>query len=180
MANKAIQNGSGRGLRLDPYQAQHSLEVGDTSYKLDSNGAVVRKQLSCGLPVTMAVPTRAFKGVAAFATEDAFGDMVVTLQLLHHDPELSVPLLVSDNMDDIAADWHSWSRLMKLPMLLLDDKNVASNVRNELGAIMVEAPWERRKRITTVRHRPNFLRRRKTGQLGEVVKISAAELIARR
>ena len=69
---------------------------------------------------------------------------------------------------------------MKLPMLLLDDNGVASNVRNELGKVMVEAPWARRKRITAVRHRPNFLRRRKPGQIGEVVKLEPSELIARR
>ena len=53
-------------------------------------------------------------------------------------------------------------------------------IRKQLGEIMVETPWERRKRITAIKHRPNFLRRRKAGVVGEVVKISAAEIIARR
>ena len=180
MANLAKKIGAGCGLRLDPYQSSHQLFVGDKSYKIDRNGVVVKKTMTCGLPMTIAVPAKAFKGVAARATEDAQGNVTVTLELLHHDPELSVPLLFANDMNDVAADWHSWSRLMKLPMLIVDMDNVATAVTKQLGDIMVETPLQRRKRITTVRHRPNFLRRRKIGVVGKVEKITAAELIARR
>ncbi len=179
MAEPARKSGSSGSLRLDPYQSPHRVEIGDTSYKIDQRGVVVKKLLSCGLPVTVAVPARAFKGVAARAVEDAQGNVTVTLELLHHDRDLCVPLLHAFDMDDIAADWHSWSRLLNLPMLIIDASNTPQKVRDELGAIMVESPIERRKRITCVRHRPNFLRRRKPGVVGEVVRISAAEIIAR-
>ncbi len=181
MANLARNEaGSGRGLRLDPYQGSHQLNVGDKSYKIDRNGVVVKKTMSMGLPITMAVPSKAFKGVAARAIEDANGLVTVTLELLHHDPELCVPLLYANNMDDIAADWHSWSRLMKLPMIVVDMENNPTAVTRQLGTLMVEDPISRRKRITTVKHRPNFMRRRKMGVVGEVQKLTAAELIARR
>ncbi|MEM9329822.1 MAG: DUF6101 family protein [Pseudomonadota bacterium] len=180
MANFAGQNGAGRALRLDPYQKQHKLEFGNKSYKIDTKGAVVRKTLSCGLPMTIAVPATAFKGVAARAIEDDQGNVIVTLELLHHDPELCIPLLYANDMDDIAADWHSWSRLMKLPMLLVGLEGEPTPVQNLLGDIMLETPWERRKRITAVKHRPNFLRRRKPGTIGDVEKLTAAEIIARR
>lgn len=180
MAQLANQEGASRKLRLDPYQGSQKLEVGNTSYKLDTNGAVVRKVLKCGLPVTMAVPARAFKGVAARAIQKENGKTIVTLELLHHDPELCVPLLYANDMSDIAADWHSWSRMMRLPMLILGLDGKPSAVQQTLGQIMVEDPWERRKRITCVKHRSNFLRRRKMGIVGQVEKISAAELIARR
>ena len=171
---------AGRRMRLDPYEKQHKIELGNKSYKIDTHGAVVRKTLSCGLPMTMAVPAKAFKGVAARAVEDAHGNVTVTLELLHHDPELCVPLLYAHDMSDVAADWHSWSRLMKLPMLIIGVDGIPTAVQNLLGKIMVEAPWERRKRITAIKHRPNFLRRRKAGIVGNVEKLTAAEIIARR
>lgn len=180
MANFAKQDGAGRKMRLDPYQRQHTLELGSKSYKIDTNGAVVRKTLSCGLPMTMAVPAKAFKGVAARAVEDAQGNVTVTLELLHHDPELCVPLLFANDMNDVAADWHSWSRLMKLPMLIIGLDGEPTAIQNLLGKIMVEAPCERRKRISAIKHRPNFLRRRKQGVVGKVEKLTAAEIIARR
>lgn len=181
MANLAKQEtGSGCGLRLDPYLGSHQLNIGDKSYKIERKGVVVKKTMSMGLPITMAVPAKAFKGVAARAMEDANGVVTVTLELLHHDPELCVPLLYANDMNDIAADWHSWSRLMKLPMLVIDLENNSTAVTKQLGELMVETPIQRRKSITTVKHRPNFMRRRKMGVVGEVQKLTAAELIARR
>ncbi len=180
MAYAANTKGTDAALRLDPYLGSHTLEVGDKTYKVDKNGAVVKKTLSCGLPMTMAVPSKAFKGVAARAVEGANGTMVVTLELLHHDPELCVPLLYANDMSDIAADWHSWSRMLKLPMLMLGVDGEPTLVQRTLGQIMVETPWARRKRITCVKRRSNFLRRRKVGIVGSVEKLTPAELIARR
>ncbi len=181
MAKIAIkQNGAGRKMRLDPYQVSHQLEVGSTSFKLNRNGAVVRKTMGCGLPLSMAVPAKAFKGIAARAVEDEKGELTVSLELLHHDPELCIPLLHAHDMDDISADWHSWSRLLRLPMLIVDLEGDASPTQQMLGNLMVEDPVERRKRITTLKRRPNFLRRRKPGVVGEIEKLTAAEIIARR
>ena len=180
MAETAIKEyGAGRNMRLDPYQNSHHLVFGATTVKLDRNGAVVRKTLRCGLPMSMAVPAKAFKGVAARAVEDEKGTMTVSLELLHHDPELCVPLLHAHDMDDISADWHSWSRLMRLPMLVVDLEGEPSPAQRLLGALMVEDPLERRKRITSARHRPYFLRRRKPGVVGKVEKLTANEIIAR-
>ena len=180
MANTAMKSGESRLLRLDPYQGTHHFAMGDRTFKLDRGGAVVRKTLSCGLPVSVAVPARAFKGVAAQAIEDDLGRMSVSLQLLHHDPELSVPLLQADGMDDIAADWHSWSRVLSLPMLLVDLDGKTTPAMKQLGQVMLEQPWQRRKRITSPKRRPNFLRRRKKGVVGTVERLPANELIARR
>lgn len=181
MAHLATQEtGSSRGLRLDPYQSSHQLNVGDKSYKISRNGVVVKKTMRIGKEMAIAVPSKAFKGIAARAIEDENGLVTVTLELLHHDPELCVPLLYANDMDDIAADWHSWSRLMKLPMLVVDLDNNPTAVTKQLGELKVEDPIARRKRITTVKHRSNFLRRRKMGFVGKVEKLTAAELIARR
>ena len=176
---------AGRPMRLDPYHLPHAVSMhgsgaGNFSYNIDRAGATLKRALGCGLPVSMALPQKAFKGVAARTLSDENGNMIFTLELHHHDKAMCLPLLVAHNMDDIAADWHAWSRMMKLPMLLVDENNMATPVRNELGRIMVEAPIARRKRITMVKRRPWFLRRRKIGAVSRVAKLSSAEIIARR
>ena len=128
----------------------------------------------------MALPARAFKGVAAHAEVTSQGFYRVSLELHHNDPDLCVPLLVSEDLDDIAADWHSWSRLMKLPMLILEGRQNAVAVRTMLGEIMVEDPLERRKRRQLAKRRSRFLQRRKPGTVSEVVRLTGEELIARR
>lgn len=170
-------------MRLDPYSINERVSYSrkdGTSYTIDRMGVSFKKTLrKSGLPLSMALPAKAFKGVAARVIKNEDGTQTVSLELHHHDAELCVPVLVADNMDDIAADWHSWSRLMKLPMLIIGEDNSACPVRKELGMLMVEDPIARRKRITMIKHRPWFLRRRKTGVVSEVKKISADEIIAR-
>ena len=185
MVNLANPDWASRPMRLDPYHLPHNVSMATSktrkfSYKIERNGATMKRDLSCGLPVAMALPQKAFKGVAARTLSDENGKTIFTLELHHHDADLCLPLLVSDNLDDIAADWHAWSRMMNLPMLLIDENDMATPVRNQLGNIMVETPIQRRKRITTVKRRGWFLRRRQIGQVSSVTKLSVAEIIARR
>lgn len=181
--NITIQDRRTDAMRLDPYRLPHRVTASGQdgfSYSLDRQGATVKRRLTCGLNLSLALPTRAFKGVAARSIEHDDGSYTVSLELLHHDRDLSLPLLISDNLDDVAADWHAWSRMMRLPMLIVDAEGVARPVREQLGAIMVETPLARRKRFGSLKHRPNFLRRRKPGTIGPVTKITGEELIARR
>ncbi|MBL4598358.1 MAG: hypothetical protein JKX93_05245 [Rhizobiaceae bacterium] len=183
MAARAIKNWAGRDIRLDPFHLPQNVRSDadySFSYSIDRDGAKLKRTLGCGLPVSINLPAKSFTGIAARAIETADGGMFVSLELYHDDADLCLPVLVTDNMDDIAADWHAWSRMLSLPMLILDSDNLASPVRKLLGELMVEDPIERRKRFRTVRHRPNFLRRRKMGVVGKVVRIDAAEIIARR
>ena len=172
-----------RRMRLDPYRLPHKVAATGQdgfSYEVDRHGATVKRNLPCGLKLSLALPARAFKGVAARSIEHDDGSYTVSLELLHHDRDLSLPLLVSNDMDDIAADWHAWSRLMHLPMLIIGADQIATPVSAQLGALMVETPLSRRKRFAALKHRPNFLRRRKPGAIGPVVKVTGEELIARR
>ena len=183
MVNQTKPDWASRLMRLDPYQLPHSVSFGQNkrnSYKIDRNGAVMKRELNCGLPVSMALPQKAFKGVAARIFEQIDGQIIFTLELHHHDIDLCLPVLVADNLDDIAADWHAWSRLMRLPMLLVDEQNIANSVRKQLGLLMVENPIERRKRFAMTKNRTWFSRRRKMGNIGLIEKLSAAEIIARR
>jgi len=178
---------AGRGedakfFRLDPYAIPERIAFShrDIHYTLDRTGVSVKMTLpKSGLPLSFALPARSFKGIAARAVEHEDGSQTVSLELHHADPELCIKVLVADDLNDIAADWHSWSRLMKLPMLIIGEDGLSAPVREELGMVMLEDPIARRKRITAYKPRTWFLKRRKTGIVGEVTRINAAEIIAR-
>ncbi len=139
---------AGRLMRLDPYHLPHSVSLQQDrhfSYKIDRNGAVMKRRLNCGLPVSIALPQKAFKGVAARTIDCGNGNTTFTLELHHKDRDLCLPVLVADDLNDIAADWHAWSRLMRLPMLLIDENSMAVPVRKQLGLVMVETTIERSK-----------------------------------
>ena len=148
---------------------------------IDQRGAVIRRVLSMsGLPATILLPARAFRGVAARALEDSDGNVTVTLELLHNDPQLSVPLLVADDLDDVAADWRAWAEEYRLPMLLIEADGVARTLEESLGAVKSgageAAPQAQRCRQP---RRSRFLARRKSGDLGLRLVIGGEEIIAR-
>ena len=118
---------AGTTLRLDPTRFPQQVSYamrgasGDVTITIDERGAVLRKILpSSGLPLSVALPKRAFKGVAARAIDHGDGEVTVTLELHHDDPELCIPLLVAHDLSDIAADWRSWSEAFRIPMLMIE------------------------------------------------------------
>ncbi|MGB7337172.1 MAG: DUF6101 family protein [Salaquimonas sp.] len=168
--------------RLDPYGLQDRIvfNKGDMTCTLDRTGVSVKMNMpKSGLPLSFALPARSFKGIAAKAVENADGSQTVSLELHHSDPALCIPVLIAQDLNDIAADWHSWSRFLKLPMLIIGADGMSQPVRDELGMVMLESPIARRKRITAYKPRSWFLKRRKVGVVGPIVKITSAEIIAR-
>lgn len=171
--------------RLDPYAGTQSFEYAENerpvAVRLSREGAVMKRRLTCGLDVSLALPTHGFEGVAARAVENADGTCTVTLVLRHADPQLSVPLMASRDAEAAAADWRSWARTLRLPMLLdgvdglvtVEDEGVSGD------ALRRSMPRPRRRSRTTLKHRPNFNRRRKAGRIGPVARIEAREIIAR-
>jgi hypothetical protein len=179
---------AGRDLRLDPFRLPQMVSYrgrddhGDVEFTIDRRGAVIKRVLEMsGLPVTVVVPARAFRGVAARAIEDNLGNVTVTLELLHNDPMLSVPLLVAHDLEDVAADWRAWADAYRLPMLLVEADGVARTLEESLGAaVKVARAKDRRKRRPSARRRPRFLARRKAGDLGLRLVVNGKEIIARR
>jgi hypothetical protein len=178
---------AGRSLRLDPSRLPQVVsyatrdEHGEVTFTIDKRGAVLRRTLDkSGLPITIALPARAFQGVAARAIEDETGRVTVTLELLHHDQMLSVPLLVADDLEDVAHDWRAWSEAYALPMLLVESDGVARPLEESLAPSMTVggAPHDRRQGRATRERRPRFLVRRKVGNLGLRLVISGDEIIA--
>lgn len=177
---------AGRDMRLDPFRlpqvASYAArdDYGEVTVKIDKRGAVMKRTLSQSrLPMTIALPARAFKGVAARAIEDEDGNVTVTLELMHADPMLCVPLLVAHDLDDIAADWRAWAEAYNLPMLLIEADGIARTLEESLSTAH-RKPQQRRKRSSSEPRRPRFLARRKTGELGVRLVVDGEEIIARR
>ncbi|MBL8583607.1 MAG: hypothetical protein JNL61_15470 [Rhizobiaceae bacterium] len=176
---------AGRAMRLDPFRLPQIVsyatrdEGGDITFDIDARGVVVRRVLAqSGLPATIVLPARAFRGVAARAIEDAEGNVTVTLELMHADPMLSVPLLVADDLDDVAADWRAWADAYRLPMLLVEADGVARTLDESLGALRTAHMQPRRKGRISSGRRPRFLARRRCGTLGLRLVVEGEEIIA--
>ncbi|SIR08846.1 hypothetical protein SAMN05880582_106125 [Rhizobium sp. RU20A] len=176
----------GNTLRLDPMrfpqQANYALpgHPGTVSIQLDERGAVLRKILpTSGLPLSIALPARAFKGVAARAIDHGNGLVTVTLELHHDDPDLCIPLLVAHDLSDIAADWRAWSQAYHIPMLMVEADGVARPLEEHLGEVRTSRPRPRRRYAYFADRRPRFLVRRSTGKLGVALRIDGREIIAR-
>ncbi len=165
-----------------PQQASYVLRghSGNVTISLDERGAVLRKVLpSSGLPLSIALPARAFKGVAARAIDHGDGDVTVTLELHHDDPDLCVPLLVAHDLSDIAADWRAWAEAYRIPMLMVEADGVARALEEHLGDVRTAPIKPRRRHSFFADRRPRFLVRRSTGRLGVAMKIDGREIIAR-
>ncbi len=181
---------AGRNLRLDPQRLPQAVSYatcetdGDVNFTITERGAVVRRPLvNSRLPVSIALPVRAFKGVAARAMEDEDGAITVTLELHHHDPSLCVPLLVAHDLEDIAADWRAWSKAFNIPMLIVERDGMPRRLDDCLARMdemeTAEAAPRRPIKLTKNR-RPRFSARRKVGGLGCRALLDGREIIARR
>lgn len=177
---------AGRNMRLDPFRLPQVVsyatrdDFGDVTFTIDQRGAVVRRRLEMsGVPAIIALPAKAFRGVAARALEDEDGNVTVTLELLHNDPALSVPLLVACDLDDVAADWRAWAEAYCLPMLLIEADGIARTLEESLGAVRRAPVRERRQGKAANARRPRFLARRKVGSLGVRLVVDGQEIIAR-
>jgi hypothetical protein len=154
--------------------------VSDVSITLDNRGAVLRKVLAAsGLPLSFALPARAFKGVAARAIDHGNGEVTVTLELHHDDADLCIPLLVAHDLCDIAADWRKWSEAYGIPMLMVEADGVARPLEEHLTNIANKNSQPRRRHSYFAERRPRFLVRRTVGSMGIAMKIDGQEIIAR-
>lgn len=177
---------AGCTMRLDPFRLPQDVSYatrdafGDVSFTVDERGAtVVRTLEKSRIPVTVVLPANAFRGVAARAIEDEFGNVTVTLELHHNDPMLTVPLLVANDLDDVAADWRAWAEAYRLPMLLVEADGVARTLEESVGQLRTRQVQDRRKGRVSLQRRPRFLARRKMGDLGLRLVVGGEEIIAR-
>jgi len=124
---------------------------------------VIRRGIS-GVPMTIALPTHAFRGVSlrlAAARADGFG---YELKLIHRDGDLSVTLCEADDDLDIVAEWKAWSKFFGLPRLVERELGRDEPDEPHLGATLARQPAPRRRGRWIAARRPRFLTRRKVGR----------------
>ncbi|TYL90196.1 hypothetical protein FXB40_32630 [Bradyrhizobium rifense] len=162
----AAPAGSSRNLRLDPLSLPVRFDAHDPradgytrQIELHRERVVLRRAVR-GMQMAINVRVSDFTGVALRGNDEA-----QTLVLVHRDPSLSVPLLISADGDDLAEAWAVWSEIFALPQL---DEGVRK-------------PAPRRRRRNAIRdRRPKFLMRRRTAMTRELpIHREEREIIAR-
>ena len=143
--------GSSRDLRLDPLSLPVSFSARDSradggvrQIELHREQVILRRAVH---DMRMAINVRVSEFIGVAVRDTAEGR---TLVLLHRDPSLAIPLLVTDDAAELAAAWQTWSDIFALPQLS-DDKSDP-------------APRRRRRNAVSAR-RPKFLVRRRSGDL---------------
>ena len=151
--------------RVDPRaEGVRSFAMGDARYRIDARGAVVTRGT-----IARPLPARAFEGIAARAMEAEDGTVTVTLELMHADASLSVPVLVARDLHDVAADWRAWSARTGLPMLMVESNGSVEEL--DVSTPRVEDDAE-------AAPRPRFRARHAVG-LGIAMRIGGREAVAR-
>jgi hypothetical protein len=153
-------------LRLDPLSLPVRFDAHDPradgytrQIELHRERVVLRRAVR-GMQMAINVRVSDFSGLALRA-----GSNAQTLVLVHRDPSLTVPLLVSADEGELAQAWAEWSEIFALPQL---DEGVRE-------------PAPRRRRRNAIRaRRPKFLVRRRAGHPRELaVHSGEREIIAR-
>lgn len=181
--------GSGRGLRLDPFALPVRFFAPDRGadghirqIELDRERVVMRRSVR-GICMKVGVPIAAFRGVSlrvlAPAAEHGAG---VAVTLDHRDSALSVPLFLANDGDEGVAVWKSWGQVLDLPLLVAESDGSVRAPFPQLGTVIIGTPAPRRRRRAAIRwRRPSILMRRKPGRPSAepVVHRGEREIIAR-
>jgi hypothetical protein len=177
--------GSSWGYRLDPHilPVRGSAQDGgaaNTAFILDSERAIVQHLRRAGPPLTQTVPLASYRGVSVrMEPASAAGHVRVFVELLHKDPALTLPLIVGDEPEDVAADWQAWGRALNLPLLVVGQDGSVSDPLGDLGGVFAGPPRSRRRHSFFAGRRPRFLTRRKTGHSRPTERLTGREIIAR-
>jgi hypothetical protein len=181
--------GSSRDERLDPFALPLRFEATDhtadqrvRTIELHPERVVLRREFR-GIKMAVNLPVTAYLGVAIRMeppSEETIG--AVTIVLEHPDRELSLTLYRATDTFDILAEWQSWGRTLRLPLLVAEPDGGLRSAFPHIGAVRVRAPIARRRRRSTlVTRRPSFPMRRKAGRslAGATVHRGEREIIAR-
>jgi hypothetical protein len=175
--------GSSRTFRLDPFTLPvrfSAVSDGEASeFVLDHERALLKRPLRSGSRVTVTVPVRAYAGVAVrMEANGQSGGLIVVVELMHRDPALSLPLIVADEPEDVAADWQAWGRALNLPLLVVTEDGTVRAPVDRIGALVVYESKPRRRYSFFADRRPRFLARRKPGRAGPMERLTGREIIA--
>lgn len=180
--------GTGSADRLDPFALpvrfaapDAAADGGERRVTLEA-GRVVVDRMVRSVSMRIAVPLNCFSGVAVrVAPGDKPDCDRVEVVLAHRDRALDVPLHESAPDGDGLAEWRSWGRALKLPLLVEELDGRRSTPATLLGLVEVGRPRPRRRHSLLAGRRPRFLVKRRTGKLTAETKVNRGEreIIAR-
>lgn len=153
--------------------------------QIRNDHVLVECRLESGLPLIVKVPFGHFEGIGArFTVSTEEGNPVICiLELVHRDGHLTIPVLVSADLEDAAIDWQSWSSRYGLSMLHkkseIGDYEPVSIDGMPGHSILIGEQQPRRYHAQFAARRPRFLTRRKPGQSGPMMRLDGREIIAR-
>ena len=184
-----VPAGSSRDERLDPFSLPLRFQVGDAaadghvrSVELTRERIVLRRSVR-GMLMAVNVPVASYLGVALrIAPPVGAAASTVALVLEHRDRALSLPLYRANDSIEIVAEWQSWARVLRLPLLVAEADGRLREPFDRIGEVRVAAPLPRRRKRSTLKaRRPSFFLRRKPGRrLGAAtVHHGEREIIAR-
>lgn len=153
--------------------------------QIKADFAMVETRLESGIPLIVRIPMSYFRGIGArFMVSETEGNPVICLlELVHDDPGLSLPVMVSADLEDAAIDWQSWSGRYNLAMLhwplkASDYQPVEDHIGHGKGLKLL-MPQSRRHHSQFAVRRPRFLTRRKVGMGEALPSLKGREIIAR-
>jgi Family of unknown function (DUF6101) len=181
--------GSSRDERLDPFALPLRFETSDTSadarvrsVELTRERVVVRRSVR-GMLMAVNLPVNSYLGVALRVEPPASPAAgAVSLVLEHRDGALSLPLYRAQDGMDIVAEWQSWARVLRLPLLVAEADGRLREPFARIGSLRVGAAVRRRRARSAVKaRRPSILLRRRGGGAlaGASVHRGEREIIAR-
>jgi Family of unknown function (DUF6101) len=181
--------GSSRAERLDPFSLPLRFEAVDAaadrrvrSIELTRERVVLRRSVR-GMLMAINLPVKSYLGVA-LRIDPPVGEAAsaVALVLEHRDPGLSLPLYRAEDGTDIVAEWQTWARVLRLPLLVAEADGRLSEPFARIGALRINAPAPRRRKRSSIKsRRPSIFLRRKPGRslAGMAVHRDDREIIAR-
>jgi hypothetical protein len=129
------------------------------------------------------LPLASYLGVA-LRIEPPVGAAASTVALVleHRDHALSLELYRAADGTEVVAEWQSWARALRLPLLLVEADGRLREPFERIGSLRVAAALPRRRKRSAVKgRRPSIFLRRKPGRRldGAAVHHGEREIIAR-
>lgn len=180
--------GTGSADRLDPFALpvrfaapDAAADGGERRVTLES-GRVVVDRMVRSVSMRIAVPLSNFSGVAVRAApgDKPEADRLEVL-LAHRDRAFDVPLASEPIDGDALAEWRSWGRSLKLPLLVEEIDGTRATPAKRLGALEVGKVRPRRGRGFLKGRRGKLQAKRRTGRITETTPVhrEEREIIAR-
>jgi hypothetical protein len=177
--------GSRRAYRLDPAtlpvrSPAEAGAAGASSFIIERDRAILRRATGAGPDFAVSVPVSAYRGVSVrIEGVGSDGDVCAHVELLHENPELTLPLLITADPEVVEDDWKAWGKALGLPLLLIGQDGSIIAPLGEHGVLMGR-PKARRRHSYFAQRRPRFLTRRKVGRTDSMTRLEGREIIARR